>query len=113
MFSKGKDLGSMLSRWRQMKAVFWHLVSIYTVLAALKAESTSTPCLIRSLPRLPHHLVVPLAMVVVVFILEEESFHYTVSSERDCCDSKSGKGALEAVPPCERSRIPPSFTTRA
>jgi hypothetical protein len=56
---------------------------------------------------------VALPMVVVMFILEEESFHYTVSSERDCCDSKSGEGALEAVPPCERSRIPPSFTVRA
>lgn len=42
---------------------------------------------------------VALIVVSVVLILEEQFFRDAVCGECDSCDSESGEGSLEAVPP--------------
>ena len=52
-------------------------------------------------------------IVVSVLVIEEQLLGNNVSGECDGGYSEAREGALEAVPPCKGTGIPPDFTIGA
>jgi hypothetical protein len=77
-------------------------------LCTVEPSTTARPLPSRSASFLGGHVVTTLDMVVV--LLHEQVLVGAVSGESDSCNTQTGEGALESVPPAELPCVSPPLT---